>query len=750
MTDLTDLRRDALFDLLPAIYRQKDAERRTSDEALGPLRALYGVLAGEMGLVEDDILQLLDNWFIETCDEWTVPYIGDLLGVRGLQDIVAPGFSRRALVANTLGFRRAKGVPRVIEQLAQDATGWRALAREEFTHLNGTQNVNHLRPAAINTPDLRDSAQFEDPQGPFDRNCHLVDIRSIELGRGRFNIPNISLFLWRLQAYRVRHAELTPEGGVGDGYALGWTAGQDMPIFNPPRTDTGTQDRTDPRAVPAPLQRRELFDELNARRAALAAGQALPRYWFDDGPNATSDPVFTLELDGAEVPPEQVMVCDLSSWRQPPDSLSYDVTQADGSVLTVPLPILAAVDPELGRLRLAPGASGAVPRLTHSYGFPGDLGPEPFSRRAHLETLLEDDGRDIGFSAGVSRRAISPSDDIFATLTDAITAWNAQPAGTFGMIAIMDSGRYAEDLTAASRIEIPEGSRLLIIAADWPAIQDPDAPPGVLIRPAGQIDPSGVRPHLIGDVGILGTAPAQSETPGELWIDGLLIDGAVEIEDGHLGGLKLSHSSVAPSAAGLSVPLGNAELAIELMRSICGPVTIGEAIRSLRVVDCILDGQQNANRAVQAPQTLLEICASTTFGTVSCQQIEASGAIFGDPVNVEQLQSGCVRYCWVEPGSSTPRRYRCQPNLALRGVAAPDEPAIIARIRPAFTSQSFGAPSYAQLAVTCAPEICQGGEDGNEMGAWQFLRQPFRRANLRSLMPDYLPYGLAAGVFFET
>ena len=93
-----------LYDLLPAYYRVIDQEQG------GPLRALVEILAREGKLVEDNIAQLYENWFIETCDEWVVPYIGDLLGVRNIHEVEdASVYSRRAYVANTLSYRRRKG-----------------------------------------------------------------------------------------------------------------------------------------------------------------------------------------------------------------------------------------------------------------------------------------------------------------------------------------------------------------------------------------------------------------------------------------------------------------------------------------------------------------------------------------------------------------------------------------------------------------------------------------------------------------
>jgi hypothetical protein len=65
---------DRLYKLLPAIYRQRDVEQGM------PLRALLQVIAEQVNLVEADIAQLYENWFIETCQDWVVPYIGDLVG----------------------------------------------------------------------------------------------------------------------------------------------------------------------------------------------------------------------------------------------------------------------------------------------------------------------------------------------------------------------------------------------------------------------------------------------------------------------------------------------------------------------------------------------------------------------------------------------------------------------------------------------------------------------------------------------
>ena len=130
---------EELYNLLPAIYRIRD------EKGTGALRALVSVLAKQAQIVESDIARLHENWFIETCEEWVVPYLGDLLGVRGLHPITDKTFSLRARVANTLAYRRRKGTAAMLEQLARDSTGWPAHA-VEFFELLGTNA--ELQPSA--------------------------------------------------------------------------------------------------------------------------------------------------------------------------------------------------------------------------------------------------------------------------------------------------------------------------------------------------------------------------------------------------------------------------------------------------------------------------------------------------------------------------------------------------------------------------------------------------------------------------
>ncbi|GAO26879.1 hypothetical protein ALISP_6699 [Alicycliphilus sp. B1] len=257
---------ERLYQLLPAIHRLRDAEQGL------PLRALLAVIEQELTALEADTARLYDNWFIETCDEWTVPYIGDLVGARPIRPVPSAGVSARAWVANTLAYRRRKGTALVLEQLARDVTGWPAAAVEFFQRLATTQHMNHVRLASAATASVRDAARADlacASAGAFDPFAHLLEVRNADTAGGRFNIPNVGIFLWRLRAQplgqgRARRCR-TPISSARAASAAGWwhmhPAGVDAPLFNLPRTETGG-------AVTQAAR------EENARRAAAPAGPA--------------------------------------------------------------------------------------------------------------------------------------------------------------------------------------------------------------------------------------------------------------------------------------------------------------------------------------------------------------------------------------------------------------------------------------------------------------------------------------------
>jgi hypothetical protein len=181
----------------------------------------------------------------------------------------------------------------------------------------------------------------------------------------------------------------------------------------------------------------------------------------------------------------------------------------------------------------------------------------------------------------------------------------------------------------------------------------------------------------------------------------------------------------------------------------------------------------------EEPGPPLQLERVTVLGHVFIRELPyASAALFSEPLRVARRHVGCVRYSYLPDGSETPRRFRCQPDLALAlavrraldararelgltsaeglseeerdTIAGRERNRVLARLEPRFTSTRFGDPGYAQLASATAPEILTGAEDGSEMGAFSQLQEPLRRSQLATLIEEYLRFGLDAGIFYVT
>ena len=101
--------------------------------------------------------QLYDDQFIETC-------AGLGRAVHRRPHRLPPAARRRRRRSRRRAprsrtrsrYRRRKGTAPMLEQLARDVTGWPARAVEFFELLATTQYMNHVRPQAPATADLRD------------------------------------------------------------------------------------------------------------------------------------------------------------------------------------------------------------------------------------------------------------------------------------------------------------------------------------------------------------------------------------------------------------------------------------------------------------------------------------------------------------------------------------------------------------------------------------------------------------------
>ncbi len=109
---------DPLYELLPPVFRMADIAQGY------PLLALSKVFDHVREQIGDAIVELEDDWFIQTCPTELIPYVAAQLGLE-IAEPVRP--EHRALVADTLGFRRRKGIAAAIPRRVRDGSGWYAL-----------------------------------------------------------------------------------------------------------------------------------------------------------------------------------------------------------------------------------------------------------------------------------------------------------------------------------------------------------------------------------------------------------------------------------------------------------------------------------------------------------------------------------------------------------------------------------------------------------------------------------------------
>lgn len=619
---------DDLFDLLPQIYRRRDAERGY------PLRALLQVIAEQAGLVEADIEQLYENWFIETCDDWVAPYIGELVGYDEPPDLsglpsgaaraatLAAVLAPRRAVANTIRNRRRKGTLALLELLARDVADWPGRAVEFYKLLSWMQPLNHQRLDRGRTVDLRDGLALEYLDGPFDRIAHTVDVRRIRSTRtaGRYNIPSVGLFAWRLKVYsRTREPAYALEERGSAGYTFS-VLGNDAPLFTRSLPEPSPHDIAGPLNLPVPISRRVLEAKLDAYYGA----QKSFAIWTPGWPGAQADGL---------IPREHIVAADLSGWFYRP---------AQGTV---------AVDPELGRIAFNPRQlPGEGVRCSYYAGFSDDTGGGEYTR-----AVSQPEG------AGLYR--VGEGGD-FSNISDALAAWrDGNP--NHAVIEIVDGGVYTEQISIHLRegqslqLRARNRSRTILRVMDWHSSR-PDAL------------------HLRGEAG------------SRFTLDGVVLAGRILQSGPGLSELVIRHATLVPgwnlgpdcSPARPSDPgleLTNTTASVRIERSIVGAIQVNiDEVESdpipITITDSILDGTSDTHEALGAPSwplahATLTIKRSTVFGKVLTHAIAlAEDSIFTGPVQVARRQIGCMRFCYVPPPSRTPRRYRCQPDLVERAV----------------------------------------------------------------------------------
>ncbi len=757
---------DRLYELLPVVYRNRDAERGE------PLRELLRVIAEQVNLVEADITRMYDNWFIETCEDWIVPYIGDLVGYQQIHEAGEPAAPNtlpaqarnkilipRRDVADTIHNRRRKGTLALLEDLAADVTGWPTRAIEFRNLLAFAQSINSLRMERGRTIDVRDGAALDLLNSPFDRLAHSVDVRRINSNHssGRYNLPSVGLFAWRLKSYSVTK---TPAHCLEDIGAHCFTfnvLGNDMPLFIKPMKESDPAHIAEELNVPAPIRRRALEQRMadfysegrsffiyEAKRMAATKGKS------------GKDKKAEVEIDYVPVAAGRLVTADLSDWHYSPPR---------GKI---------AVDPVRGRLAFP---SGQLPKegvkVSYHYGFSADLGGGEYARNLSQPT------RHTLYQVGKEKNC--------KTINEALSRWkkdldqateqssaNLQNA----VIEIMESGVFTEPLD----IQLGERQSLQIRAANR-------------VRPVLHLlDWKTDRPDSL---------IVNGEKNSRFMLDGVILFGRGMQLFGEIAEVTIRHSTLVPGWTlenncepkrpnEPSLEIFSPFVNVKVEHSILGTIQVQaeppyvldvpeisskekdavpthemvqarcQGINSevrldpicLHVSDSILDATDSSLEAIGAPgcpvaHAILTIERSTVIGSVQVHAIAlGQDTIFDGKIFVARSQTGCLRFCYVTPLSRTPRRFRCQPDLVEAGKTEAEKQAERDRVRPRFESKRYGASTYCRLSGDCAEEVTGGAEAESEMGVYHDLYQPQRAANLRARLTEYVPARTEAGIIF--
>lgn len=732
MSTSPDATLDRLLALLPVHHVARDIG---PDGSSGPLTALLTAVARELDVLETDVQRLHDSVFVETCEEWLVPYLADLVGLAEVPPELGTTVSRRALVANTVAYRRRKGTLAVIEQVTRDVTGWSTSAVEYHPLLVASTHVNHVRLDRPVVASLRgDGVELGMVASPtsarrvLDPLAHTAEVRRTASRRGRYGIRSIGVFGFPTQVAAIGArgsigaAGVDPSQGSEGGWSrtrasLGWhhvdPLARVVPLFVPPAVEPSLEYLAGEENLAVPLRPRRLLTLLRAARTGALDPAALPVG-------------VRIGVSGEDLVPERIRVCGLEDLAPGPEPQ-------------------VMVDAVGGRLRAFHNAGEhyvpAVVFVRYAYGSAADVGAGPWDRTERLETLLETDtwtppvavaGVDEPEDLQVEVAAAGPVGaevDIGAGVGVAAAAWAAPDSTTVGAtatVSVADSDRYPGDVA----VVVPTGSRLVIVAAGWPPRVLPD---GDIQAPVvGRYTPEGLRPHVSGSVLITG------EPGASVVLDGLLIEGDVVVEAGDLGSLTLAHCTVTGTVEFRAGAAGaNAGSSLRIVRSVVGGLSAADSLPSVAIVESVLDAQGLApgSAALMAPGAHATVEGSTLRGGVSVRSLDATSALLDGVVHAAHRQVGCLRFSYVAPGSRTPRRYRCVP--------ADEKPSP----RPVYVSTDPASPAYLVLAAACSDAIRTGGERESEMGVQHHQFRPLRTRAAERQLASYVPVGSQLGVF---
>ncbi|HFE43908.1 MAG TPA: hypothetical protein ENJ18_00225 [Nannocystis exedens] len=681
----------------------------------------------------------------------------------------------RADLADTIALRRRKGTLGAIERLVYDLSGYGVHAVELRERLVWAQHLAHLRlgpsaagPAVIRggTVALRDPAMLSLLGTPFDSFARVPDLKSADPGVLRPNLPNLAIFLWRLQTFttplgRPVHRGTSDLGSVSGGarFVVRFDIdplGRPLCLFGRRRESAGDfagDGVTDADSTPGPILRARLTSGSSA--GVPTAYVALHTY--DASGLAPSGVLLgshalTLHLPDATFGP--LAPTDFSFWGVNLCAWEEGLPRALGDHEI-------AIDPAIGRLAIGLDSSEAALALEEAllcsptYGAFGPVGAHPIVR----------DNVWAGAPLPPAIRVGSGLEDIHDALA------GLADLGGPRVIELAESAVFDLDLSSiVGTVDEDGGPNLMLTHSLVIRAADGQRPILRLAQPL-RLRPAKVVAEDASTQGLLDDANAAIS----LRIEGILVTrgpdfpagpalieraavGAVEIVDATLdpGGYTLLSGLRAPiePALRLREPYGFsdgddeqafAEIPeITIRRSITGPLLLDPGYR-LRLLQSIVDAGSGVDTESAAAAMAIagatpsatgdpvfaaptSIDRATIFGRARLGSLHGSGVIFCHRLEVQEHQRGCLRLSYVAgEGDLLP------PNLGcVAGINA----------HLAFASERVGDPGYAQVADRSDRRIRTRGPGDDVMGAFAFLLPAHAWKNLEQRLRETMPVGM--------
>jgi len=732
-----------LWQLLPAVYRTQDA---TASGVQGPLRELLDRIGAQVATLRRSIDRLGENQSIETCDDWVIPYIGDLLATRLVSCLDAR--AQRLDVAKTIYYRRRAGTLGLLEELVADIAGRDARAVEFFRRLGRTRH------------------QFDPPIG----NAFFVEATpwaadtTYAVGDIVANGANAYVCVEGGTSSNVAGAKGPTGGGAGikDG-DVRWDFYEPLGALVPAVIEglAGLNSRTpaggfaDLRNAYAAANTGTAFDEF-AHTADLRAGtQSFGWYnishlgmfiwWLHtyqirgatpvaNGPIKAGQPspCFTFDPSGRTIqiyaPSSRTSASFGDDWVSP-DEWQLPVAVREGLWNAYPDQLYGpAFSVELG----GGGAPAAVPRdqvLIHP-----QAGQFSFKSSPPIGTILTQYYFALMSTVGAGGFPSDSLETIALPAAKATVSDDSDLDSRLGVIAadatveIQNSITYL-GLTADLKIgghtlalTTVDGQRPLIRWAAGGATWTIDGKGGNLI----------LQGLWLQGADLLLTGTFQSVTLRLVTLDPGSLDSKGKI-DKAIDGLALAPARLRVRASVETLTLDHC---------ITGPIATEQngAIEQLSANDSIIQaidtGGATPDLALSTEIGDVSLARCTVLGPSQIHRMDASECIFDEAAVAQDEQHGCVRFCAIALGSKLHAPYQSV-SIPSRG--------------PLFRSRRFGEADFARLfrladAAIIHPQtgdtILGGAQNGSEIGAFQIEGVTLKKRGLVLKFEEYAPLGV--------